>query len=151
MSETELFSAMRIGSQNPLDKRDVDDLGRFGLGLKTASFSQCRRLTVVTRQAGETSSAVWDLDYVAKTDEWLVQIPENPDALPWVDKLGEQGTLLIWEDLDRLVEETETGIDVSRFVAQVDEAREAGKRSPNLERLCSEILTVTNVVPPEAN
>ena len=39
MDESTLFEAMRIGSRNPLDERDPYDLGRFGLGLKTASFS----------------------------------------------------------------------------------------------------------------
>lgn len=48
MTENELIEAMRPGSKNPLDDRDKNDLGRFGLGLKTASFSQCRKLTVVS-------------------------------------------------------------------------------------------------------
>ena len=60
MTEAELLEAMRPGSQSPLEDRTARDLGRFGLGLKTASFSQCRRLTVVTRRAGVTSCAVWD-------------------------------------------------------------------------------------------
>lgn len=51
MSEPELFEAMKTGSKNPLDERNADDLGRFGLGLKTASFSQCRRLTVATKSS----------------------------------------------------------------------------------------------------
>src|SRR5665647_2421908 len=54
MSEDELLEAMRLGSQSPSEERDISDLGRFGLGLKTASFSQCRRLTVVSRRDGET-------------------------------------------------------------------------------------------------
>ena len=77
MSEEELLDAMRPGSQNPLESRSQEDLGRFGLGLKTASFSQCRKLTVVTRKEGKTSAAIWDLDYVALTDKWLLQIPND--------------------------------------------------------------------------
>src|SRR5262245_21235687 len=50
MSEKELVCAMRLGSRSPLEARDAHDLGRFGLGLKTASFSQARRLTVITRR-----------------------------------------------------------------------------------------------------
>ena len=50
MSRSELLEAMRPGSRSPTEARNADDLGRFGLGLKTASFSQCRRLTVVTRR-----------------------------------------------------------------------------------------------------
>jgi len=45
MSDAELESAMRLGDKNPLATREAHDLGRFGMGLKTASFSQCRRLT----------------------------------------------------------------------------------------------------------
>ncbi|MCH8852639.1 MAG: ATP-binding protein [Planctomycetes bacterium] len=49
MTEPEMVNAMRLGSRNPREDRDPKDLGRFGLGLKTASFSQCRRLTVRSR------------------------------------------------------------------------------------------------------
>jgi len=103
MTEDELLNAMRPGSQNPLDGRNATDLGRFGLGLKTASFSQCRKLTVVTRQNGVTSAAIWDLDYVTKKNKWLVQIPEDITSIPWVDRLKKRGTLVIWECLDRAV------------------------------------------------
>lgn len=50
MNHQELIEAMRPGSQNPLEERSKSDLGRFGLGLKTASFSQCRRLTVYSKR-----------------------------------------------------------------------------------------------------
>ena len=49
LTEAALVTAMRPGNQSPLDDRAPKDLGRFGLGLKTASFSQCRRLTVVSK------------------------------------------------------------------------------------------------------
>ena len=65
MTETELVEAMRLGSKNPTDDREAEDLGRFGLGLKSASFSQCRSLTVLTRKDDRTSCARWDLDRVA--------------------------------------------------------------------------------------
>lgn len=102
MSEDELIAAMRPGSRNPLATRDEPDLGRFGLGLKSASFSQCRRLTVVSRKAGKTSTAVWDLDDVAERNEWAVQLPDDTSAIPEVDKLGTGGTLVLWQKLDRL-------------------------------------------------
>lgn len=102
MSEDELIAAMRPGSRNPLAARDEPDLGRFGLGLKSASFSQCRRLTVVTRKGGKTSIAVWDLDDVAVRNEWSVQLPEDAADISEVDLLGTQGTLVLWEKLDRL-------------------------------------------------
>ena len=103
MTESELLEAMRPGSRSPLEGRTATDLGRFGLGLKTASFSQCRRLTVVTRKAGVTSCAVWDLDTVAERDRWIVELPEDVAAIPWADRLGTGGTLVVWQKLDRLV------------------------------------------------
>jgi len=48
MDSDELTNAMRLGSKNPLEERDKKDLGRYGLGLKTASFSQCRKLAVIS-------------------------------------------------------------------------------------------------------
>ncbi|WP_296022129.1 ATP-binding protein [uncultured Agrobacterium sp.] len=102
MTEDELVAAMRPGSRNPLDTREKADLGRFGLGLKSASFSQCRRLTVVTRTNGITSAAVWDLDDVARRNEWSVQLMDDLEAIRCADQLGKNGTLVLWEKLDRL-------------------------------------------------
>jgi hypothetical protein len=102
MTEGELVAAMRPGSQNPLATRDEPDLGRFGLGLKSASFSQCRRLTVVSRKANQTSAAIWDLDDIAERNEWAVQLPEDASLIPAVDHLGATGTLVLWQKLDRL-------------------------------------------------
>src|SRR5689334_566870 len=65
MSGEELERAMRLGDRNPLDQRRHDDLGRFGLGLKTASFSQCRRLTVASWRNYSRSCLRWDLDALA--------------------------------------------------------------------------------------
>lgn len=102
MTEDELISAMRPGSRNPLATRDEPDLGRFGLGMKSASFSQCRRLTVVSRKSGKTAVAVWDLDEVAQRNEWTVQLPDGVSEIPIVDRLGPTGTLVLWQKLDRL-------------------------------------------------
>lgn len=102
MTEEELVAAMRPGSRNPLATRDEPDLGRFGLGLKSASFSQCRRLTVISRKSGQTSAAIWDLDDVAERNEWAVQLPDGVAGIPAVDRLGPRGTLVLWQKLDRL-------------------------------------------------
>ncbi|MES2513632.1 MAG: ATP-binding protein, partial [Bacteroidota bacterium] len=53
MTNDQLMQAMRPGSQNPMTKRDAGDLGRFGLGLKTASFSQCRMFTVISKKKSQ--------------------------------------------------------------------------------------------------
>ncbi|WP_114285645.1 ATP-binding protein [Candidatus Halocynthiibacter alkanivorans] len=102
MSEETLIEAMRLGSRNPREKRDSDDLGRFGLGLKSASFSQCKRLTVVTRRAGKVSAATWDLELVADTNQWQIILYSDLSAIPWIDRLEGDGTLVVWENLDRL-------------------------------------------------
>ena len=120
MSESELLEAMRPGTRNPLENRDISDLGRFGLGLKTASFSQCRRVTVVTRRNGHISGAVWDVDTVASTDDWVVEIPDDLTSVPWFGRLEKDGTLVIWQKLDRLVT-SKTG-DRSDLIRQIDEA-----------------------------
>ena len=121
MSPQELREAMRPGSKSPLDTRAADDLGRFGLGLKTASFSQCRRLTVATRKSGVLSTAVWDLDYVAATNRWLVQIPTDPGTIPWIETLNSNGTLVVWEKLDR-IKGHDTPSQVTRnFVRKLDD------------------------------
>lgn len=106
MSEADLLAAMRHGTDNPRQARSTRDLGRFGLGLKTASFSQCRSLTVVSTQQGKLCAAEWNLDTVDAADDWLLLIldPQDIDQLPYIDMLGDQGTAVIWRNLDRLVE-----------------------------------------------
>lgn len=102
MTEAELVEAMRLGSKNPTDKRATEDLGRFGLGLKSASFSQCRSLTVLTRRDGKTSCARWDLDGVARRNDWSLELIDNPELLKGHDLLPGTGTVVVWEKLDRL-------------------------------------------------
>jgi hypothetical protein len=102
MTNDELIHAMRPGSQNPLADRDPKDLGRFGLGLKTASFSQCRKLTVISKKNNEVSYWTWDLDFVAETQKWNIihWCPEEyKNALDDIDT----GTIVIWSELDRVI------------------------------------------------
>ena len=104
MSRDELIKAMTIGSKSPLIERSTKDLGRFGLGLKTASFSQCKRLTVVTRQFDQTWAMCWDLDQVTKSNCWdLIQLGDDAMAeIYQFDQLEDTGTLVVWEICDRL-------------------------------------------------
>jgi len=108
MNKEELFNAMKPGSFNPLDLRNETDLGRFGLGLKTASFSQCRQLTVVSKQNGDIHAMEWDLDYVLKTNRWEIRILDKTetDGLFGIEKLKSlpSGTLVIWNKIDRITE-----------------------------------------------
>ncbi len=74
MSSDQLQEAMRYGGIGPTATRSDHDLGRFGLGLKTASLSQCRRLTVVSMRDGVLGGAVWDLDTIAATNDWTLTL-----------------------------------------------------------------------------
>jgi hypothetical protein len=127
MSSWEVDQAMRPGSRNPLDSREEGDLGRFGLGLKTASFSQARILTVVTRKAGEDSAVrCWDLDHVQRVNRWVVL-----DGTDFQDDLfavlpDASGTVVSWKNLDRIVDERTTADEDARsaFYKTVEEVRE---------------------------
>ncbi len=107
MDETRLVEAMRIGSKSPSTIREVKDLGRFGLGLKTASFSQCRSLSVISRSStSHFKTRRWDLDHVVAENEWhllrdLTQCGRN--ALASLNDTTDIKTLIIWEKLDRII------------------------------------------------
>ncbi|MCY4530049.1 MAG: ATP-binding protein [Chloroflexi bacterium] len=117
MSESDLVGAMRVGSRSPRDTRDPSDLGRYGLGLKTASISQARSLTVATHTAKGNGIRTrrWDLDHLALTGDWqLLNVPVEAIAERNVESLSqlEHGTLVVWEKLDRLV--GDAGVDNAR-------------------------------------
>lgn len=121
MNESELDLAMRLGEKSPLDERETHDLGRFGLGLKTASFSQCRCLTVASRKEGGTNCLRWDLDILATStdDGWhLIEGPaEGSEGFLLPLHARNQGTLVLWEKLDRIVT---TGFSEQDFLDLVD-------------------------------
>lgn len=123
MSASVLTEAMRLGTHSPLDVRDRSDLGRFGLGLKTASFSQCRKLSVVSRANAVTSCAQWDLDHVARSKRWEMRIPDDPSAIPWSERLGAHGTLVVWEHLGFAEGADADDYGPADLVSELDEAR----------------------------
>lgn len=106
-----LENAMRYGAAQ---KPDQNRLGWFGLGLKTASTSFCRRLTVVTRApAGPTLAATWDLDDVVSANDWVLDIgpadsgeetlfAEHVESSIGVPSEG-SGTVVVWRKVDRLL------------------------------------------------
>jgi hypothetical protein len=107
MSDAELESAMRLGDRNPLEVRSLHDLGRFGMGLKTASLSQCRRLTVASFKDGAESCLRWDLDELAANPDggWLLFEGPAHGSKPFINAPAQQksGTLVLWEVMDRIV------------------------------------------------
>lgn len=111
MSSCELYEAMRYGSNNPLRQREEDDLGRFGLGLKSASLSQCRRLVVFCKKDGIISGYSWDLDYVVEKGSWILKgyHDEEYRQFPKTELLEnmEHGTYILLSDFDRIAEGAE--------------------------------------------
>lgn len=127
MSEADLRDAMRLGSRNPRDERDPADLGRFGLGLKTASLSQCRRLTVLSKAAGGPAHARrWDLDHLAQPDVtgWHLLKARHPGSKADLSRLDglDAGTVVLWEVLDRVVQSAQRDDERVRkhFLLQID-------------------------------
>ena len=103
MDPKELHTAMRPASTHPSADRSPDDLGRFGWGLKSASFSQCQCLTVLSRKGTALSGAVWDL---TKIDGWSMGVLSAAEAkdLCASELQNGHGTEVIWRDCDRLTE-----------------------------------------------
>lgn len=105
MSPVELREAMRYGSER---EYDASDLGRFGLGLKTASMSQCQRLSVASRSSPNRADIVaycWDLDHILRTNKWEILPLERTGLGPAIrEPLKETaGTVILWQKLDRIL------------------------------------------------
>ncbi len=106
MDTEELFLAMKYGSYNPNDARKKNDMGIFGLGLKSASLSQCRKLTVISKKNGCINGYRWDLDYIVKKGNWILQELEVGDIEAVFESTGlnieNNGTIVLWENFDRI-------------------------------------------------
>lgn len=104
MDLNELIENMRIGCKDPEEERQKGDLGRFGSGMKTASFSQARQLTVITRKEGcPLVAAQWDIDKVEETDSWCLEI-FHADEVAGIVGISENfpecsGTQVMWSKL----------------------------------------------------
>ena len=111
MSETMLVAAMRPGSRSPREVRARKDLGRFGLGLKSASFSQCRLLTVRSRVKDASFAArAWDLDAVEQSSEWRLQKHISDVTLEVLSQANvDTNTTVLWQQMDRVVDASPVG------------------------------------------
>lgn len=110
MDKNGLENALLLGSDRT-DKKDSEkELGRFGLGLKSASLSQCRKLIVATKKKKMTQAIAMclDLDVIEKKNEYELSVLDEEEiaSLPCIDKLNEykSGTLVIWNGFDRIEE-----------------------------------------------
>lgn len=112
MGEKELVTAMALAAKGPGHERAEDELGRFGMGLKTASFSQARQLTVWTRPKGLKKKEsglvrVWDLPEVVRTGQWRLGKEADSEVSDWIDSYSssmKRGTVVFWKGLTNLVE-----------------------------------------------
>lgn len=105
MNPEELKEAMRYGSEREYHE---DELGKFGLGLKTASLSQCQRLSVASRtnrNRAEISAFCWDLEHIEKTNRWEILPLERNGLGPNISQplKDTTGTVVLWQHLDRVL------------------------------------------------
>jgi hypothetical protein len=107
MAKDDLFNAMRYGARIRDDKAS---LGKFGLGLKTASSSICLKYSIISRKSSKAplEKLTWDLEYVAKINEWkMLNEPVSDDETEIFNELcGTKGTLVVWSRCDRLLSKT---------------------------------------------
>lgn len=128
MDSDEIDCAMTFGSRNPEEQREASQLGRFGLGLKTASLSQSARFAVIGKRTGEARVVrVWDLEEVASSNEWLCGDSLNDRERECAAALAESssGTVVIWSRLDRLVgivqhDDERARLDFQRVAREVE-------------------------------
>ncbi len=127
MDDNQLIQAMRPGSVSPLEERKAGDLGRFGLGLKTASFSQCRKFAVVSkRESLEASFWAWDLDFVSHVKGWkLIKYCPNIEEYIQKNEKSGSGTAVVWWEIDRLTKNTGKDDEKARakFLAVMDKVK----------------------------
>lgn len=113
MDRDRLILALRLAGHGPTVGRPEDDLGRFGLGLKTASLAHCKRLTVTSVSNGELTHAGWDLDILAdpsNDDKWTMAFDDVEDVNRDRERIGSgNGTIVRWRKFDRMLAGAEAG------------------------------------------
>lgn len=134
MTHDELISAMRFGSKHPLEDRNLSDMGRFGLGMKTASFSQCRHLTVCSKKNNQLTCCEWDLELISKNNHtWKLCILEPTSinkrkVLKYIYdyylETRTDGTIVLWEDIDRVSDQGLLVEKEKKFNSYIDDTRQ---------------------------
>lgn len=125
--EDKIAQAMRLGSVSPLAERSSSDLGRFGLGLKTASFSQARRLTVISKPPRHQATArCWDLDHIRTTNAWslLREASASAQRAAKIIESEKSGTVVVWEKIDRIPGCSSSGSSQKEFFAEIDRVKD---------------------------
>lgn len=153
MSKDTLREAMRFGSNSPARQRDLHDLGRFGLGMKTASISQCRKVTVCSKHDWIIHCCEWDLDMFTERDSsaWLLKVFEESEIDDEIlDILVKKnlsniatGTIVLWRNLDSVLLGTDIKVSSeTKFNEIMHNARK------HLETVFHRFLTPEHVATP---
>ena len=125
MLQNALILSMRIGSNDPSVVREEEDLGRFGMGMKTAAFSLGKKLTVVTKVNGEYADACWDLEYIEQSQSgWDLIVNDSSEIVQEAEttlKTYENGTIVIIEKLDSLIESSNLAKSKKNFYKTITE------------------------------
>jgi len=106
MTKEDLIESMRLGCKDPDDEREPGDLGRFGSGMKTASFSQAKKLVVISKVKGKAANAaIWDIDRIVREDKWLLKVISGKELSEIkqlkVNKKMKSGTQVLWLNIDK--------------------------------------------------
>lgn len=125
MSEIDLLQNMRIGCKDPSQEREIKDLGRFGSGMKTASFSQARKLIVISKEIdSEVCGAYWDIDEIEETDTWCLKKLNHEEihniAHLNLDIVNSSGTQLIWEKIPKFFIKDHTSLESEIALSMVE-------------------------------
>jgi len=126
MSKDVMLQAMRFGSRSPNTHRDTNDLGRFGLGMKTASISQCRNMTVCSKRDDSLSACEWDLDQLndINSSDWKLRVFSisditSDDILSFLvsNHLSDvsSGTIVLWRKIDNIIDKKNVHLNENKF------------------------------------
>lgn len=118
MGQEELYKNMQIGSSDPDVVRASTDLGRFGMGMKTAAFSLGRRVTVISAKNGAFSNAAWDLDQVSQLG-WQLLVEDEDSFNHYLNGLEDHGTAVVISTLDNLIDDSDLNKAKSHFFSVV--------------------------------
>lgn len=120
MRENELYKNMQIGSFDPQGERSKNDLGRFGMGMKTAAFSLGRKLIVLSKRNGKISNASWDLDQV-KNLGWKLLVDDSDQYNHYLKNCEVHGTAIIISKLDNLIDTSDLKKSKSHFYKVINQ------------------------------
>ena len=114
MNIDDLKKAAVPGYTDPNADRDVNDLGRFSVGLKSAAHSFSNDLVIVSKKEKEDKCIIQiDFDYIKNKKEWTAFILNNFDHSYL---LKDNGTLVFCDRLNCI----ESNIDFNTLCTKID-------------------------------